>query len=150
MPTWLMLIVLLLAAFRITRLVVRDDFPPLLWMRDRLAGGWRPLTGPEQIVHRKTAGIDREAPIRIDKYKSVPRWAWDTQEINGVLNRYVFRASWSPHWLAELVTCPWCASAYVSGALVALTWVFAGLPVPLLMWPAVWAGSALLASREWA
>jgi hypothetical protein len=139
MSVFLVPVLLVLASYRGTRLVVRDDFPPLLWMRDRLAGGWRPATEAE---HKK---------VLSPEYLSTPVLERQpTMEHEGQLKVWIERASWSPHWLAELVTCPWCASAYVSGALVALTWAFAGLPVPLLMWPAVWAGSALLASREWA
>jgi hypothetical protein len=131
MPTWLMLIVLSLATTRFTRLVTKDDFPPILWVRDRLAGGWRPLTEPEHL-----------APM------SAP-WRCQQQEINGVMSRYVVRKSWSPYWLAELITCPWCSSAYIAAALVSGAAIIVGLPAPLLCWPAVWMAGALLASREW-
>lgn len=143
MSVFLLPLLLVLGSYRLTRLVVKDDFPPMLWIRDRLAGGWRPLTAGEQEtqVNDARAWEDEKTPWPI---------RWTLQEIDGVMNRYVRRASWSPYWLAELLTCPWCASAYVSGAVVALTWWTVGLPVPFLMWLAVWAASALLASREWA
>jgi hypothetical protein len=125
---------MVLTAYRITRLIVRDTFPPVLWLRDRLAGGWRPLTEKEW-AQASSGGLDAFRP---------------TQAIKGVENRYVRRVPWSPYWLAELLSCPWCASAYVSGALTALTDITYGLPVPWLVGPAVWAGASLLASREWA
>lgn len=31
--TWLLLIMLALGCFRLTRLIVKDDFPPILWLR---------------------------------------------------------------------------------------------------------------------
>ncbi|MFD9824875.1 DUF1360 domain-containing protein [Streptomyces violascens] len=99
-----------LATYRLTRLVVRDDFPPLLWARGKLAGGWG---GPAQDVP-------------------------------------VYRAGWSPQWLADLVTCPWCASAWVALGVVGGTDTAVAMPVPVLMWLAAWAGGALLASQDWA
>lgn len=135
---WFTLLVLALAAYRITRLITRDDFPPLLWLRDRVVGGWRPLTQKEWAEARRAGGggLKQFAP---------------TQDIEGQgHSRYVYRASWVPEWLAELWGCPWCVSAYVSGALVALTDVTVGVPRPWLTAVAVWALAALLASREWA
>jgi hypothetical protein len=125
---------LVLTAYRATRLIVKDDFPPVLWVRDRLVGGWRPLTGAEWEQAQKT-GMDQFKP---------------TTAVKGVENRWIVRKPWSPHWLAELLGCPWCVSAYVSGALVLATDLTYGLPVPWLVGPAVWAAAALLASREWA
>ncbi len=126
MDLWLLLIVMSLATYRLTRLTVRDTFPPVLWVRDRLAGGWRPLTEPE--MEKGLSGVD----------------------VDGVKQTYVRRAKWSPYWLAELVSCSWCASGWISLAVTAGTWGAVGLPVPLLIWPAVWAAGSLLASRDWA
>lgn len=125
---------LCLAAYRGTRLIVKDTFPPVLWMRDRLVGGWRPLTEEER---RHVARPDHKPELLLTVQ-------------NGKQLRWVERRAWSPDWLAELLSCPWCASAYVSGALVAATDLTYGLPVPWLVGPAVWAVASLLASREWA
>lgn len=131
----LMLWLLLSAcAYRATRLVVKDTFPPVLWTRDRLAGGWRK---PTEAEWRR---------IRDVKAGPVP---FQVTEVNGQTQRWVQRAKWSPDWLAELITCPWCASAYVSGALVAITDITVGVQWPWLMGGAVWAIAALLGSREW-
>ena len=129
---WFVLVCLVLTSYRVTRLITRDDFPPLLWLRDRIKGGWRPLTAPEweQIRAGDLAALR------------------PTTSIDGVENRWVTRALWVPHWLSELYGCPWCVSAYVSGALVAATDVVHGVPVPWLVGPAVWAGAAILASRK--
>jgi hypothetical protein len=122
MPVWLLLVVMSLATYRGTRLITKDTFPPILWVRDRLAGGWRE-------VHEGEATEDT---------------------VDGVPSRYVFRSSWSPYWLAELVTCPWCASAYVALAVTAGVALTVGVTAPVLVWFAVWGAGALLASREWA
>ncbi len=127
-----------LAAYRLTRLLVKDTFPPVLWVRDRLAGGWRSMTLKELETYN-LATVPERTLLR-------EQWSYDPHDEDQ--ERYVMRASWSPLWLAELITCPWCASAYVSGAVVALTWWAAGVPVPFLQWLAVWAVAAVLASRE--
>ncbi len=129
-------VLLCLTAYRLTRLLIKDTFPPVMWLRDRLVGGWRPITEEERRTIRSAAD-----------HTDVP---FATTDINGVTNRWVVRRAWVPDWLAELLSCPWCASAYISGALVAVTDVTYGVPVPWLVGPAVWAVAALLSSRSWA
>lgn len=133
---WFVFFLLCLTAYRLTRLIVKDTFPPVLWIRDRLAGGWRPLTDKEWEV--------RNWNIAHGQGDVLP----NLTQINGTQNRWVERKPWSPYWLAELLSCPWCASAYVSGALVAVVDLVYGIPVPWLQGPAVWAVAAVLASRE--
>lgn len=132
--TFFLLACLVLTAYRVTRLIVKDTLPPVLWARDRLVGGWRPLTDAEQR-HVQRADHDPEFLVR---------------QHNGRTLRWVHRASWVPDWLAELLSCPWCASAYVSGVLVLVTDLTLGLPAPWLVGPAVWGASALLAAQDWA
>lgn len=133
-------LIMTLAAYRLTRLVVRDTFPPVLWLRDRLAGGWRNLTPTEQRM--LFGGV-----LPGDKAVELRR-AWSVDEERN--QRYVYRWHRSPDWFAELITCPWCASAYVSGAVTAAVDVTVGVPVPYLVGVAVWAGASLLASQDWA
>lgn len=142
MPVWLLILCMAVANYRATRLAVRDDFPPVLWLRDRLAGGWRPLTTREQEKH-PVAIPEADLMVTHPKLGSVMR-------IDGELNRYVRRASWSPYWLAELVSCPWCVSGWLAAALTTAVALTVGVPAPVLVWGAVWGASALLASREWA
>jgi hypothetical protein len=137
---WFVFVALTLTAYRATRLIVKDTFPPVLWLRDRLVGGWRPLTLQELELYTASGAKD-SAALRL-------AWSYDPDDEDRL--RYVSRAGWVPSWLAELFSCPWCASAYVSGALVAAVDITYGLPVPWLVGPAVWALSALLASKEWA
>jgi len=135
MPVWLLLIVMSLATYRGTKLVVEDTFPPVLWLRDRLVGGWRPLTLKEQEIVDRQPGGNHPFPLT---------------EVDGVQQRWNTRRSWSPFWLAELLSCPWCASGWVAAGVTAGTWAVMGLPVPLLVWGAVWGAGALLAAQEWA
>lgn len=55
-----------------------------------------------------------------------------------------------PEWLGKLVTCSWCASGWVTLALVAGIDLLSRQPVPLplVFWLAVWAAAALVAWAE--
>lgn len=140
MPTWLLIACMIVANFRATRLVVRDDFPPILWLRDRLAGGWRPLSLAE---HERYAGASPTA-------KAVMQADWSYDPDDNLRQRYVRRSRWSPCWLAELISCPWCVSGWLSAALTAAVALTVSVPAPVLVWGGVWGASSLLASREWA
>jgi hypothetical protein len=120
-------------SYRLTRLIIRDTFPPVLWLRDRLAGGWRKMTDAEW---RTVRDPKNPTPFQI-------------RDVDGTGNRWVDRASWSPDWLAELITCPWCASAYVSGALTGITDCVIGIQWPWLMGISVWAVAAPVTARNW-
>lgn len=136
-----------IAVYRLTRLGVKDDFPPVLWLRDKLAGGWRPLT-PKEVQQK----ADWDAVHANDPHAPQPEYlTYGAQmDIGGVPNRYVRRAAWSPYWLAELISCPWCLSGWLSGAVTALLDINQSIPDPVLFGFAVWGGAALLASRKWA
>lgn len=129
-----------LTVYRVTRFITRDTFPPVLWLRDHLAGGWRDLTSEEQRF------LFGQAATAEDRVKLRRLWSVNTDGTQ----RYLYRSRFSPYWLAELITCPWCASAYVAGALTLTVDLTYGLPVPWLIGPAVWGAGALLASQEWA
>lgn len=130
-PTWLLVTLMVLAVFRLTRLVVNDDFPPVLWLRDRFVGGWRKLTTDEIASMKYTT--DRP----------------DVVEGDGPKMRYVAKWRWVPNWISDLLSCPWCASGWIAlGVTVGVAFTV-GVPAPLIVWPAVWGGGALLASRQW-
>lgn len=135
MDLWLLLIVMSLAVYRLTRFVVGDTFPPVLWLRDRLAGGWRPLTPGEE---RTLSVLPSEKAVELRK-------AWSVEGED----RYVYRWRLVPQWIADLLSCPWCASGWVALGVTAGVWAVMGLPLPLLVWLAVWALGALIAAQEW-
>lgn len=136
MNEWLLLAVMSLASYRATRLVVEDDFPPVLWMRDRLAGGWRELTASEE----RTLEVLPEA--NLTHLREV--WSVDGE------SRFVHRWGWVPDWLAALVSCSWCASGWISMAAIGVAELTASVPAPVLTWGAVWGCSAILAAQDWA
>lgn len=140
METWLLLIVMSLAVYRGTRLVVADTFPPVLWARDRIAGGWRDLTAEEQrLLFGGVLPGEKAAELR-------KVWSVDTDGEQ----RYLHRWRWVPQWLADLISCPWCASGWVALGVTAGVWAVAGLAMPVLVWLATWAVGALIAGQEWA
>ncbi len=142
MDVWLLLVVMSLATYRGTKLVVEDTFPPVLWLRDRLVGGWRPLTLKESETSR--------LPELEEGQSATVAGLGGLTVVDGTMHRYAQRWKRSPFWLAELISCPWCCSGWVSLAVTAGTWAVVGLPVPVLVWLATWAVGALIAAQEWA
>lgn len=140
MDLWLLLLVMSLAVYRLTRLTVADTFPPVLWARDRLVGGWRPLTMKESETNR--------LPTLEEGQSATVASLGGLTVIDGVTNRYAERARWSPFWLAELLSCPWCASGWIAAGVTAGVWATTDLPLPLLVWGAVWGAGALIAAQE--
>ena len=139
MPVWLLLILMVFAIYRITRLVVKDTFPPVLWLRDHFVGGWRPLTEGEWKTVRAQPGGNQPFPMRDVDHGSGP-----------TASRWITRWKWVPDWLADLLSCPWCASGWVSLAMVVIVAVTVGVPLPILVWPAVWGAGSLIAAQRWA
>jgi hypothetical protein len=146
MPLWPVLLLMTGAAYRLTRLITKDDFPPVLWVRDRLAGGWRPPTTKEQHHPEFPTGELEEGSLT-----NISGLGMFTLS-DGEIQIYARKASWSPYWLADLVSCPWCASAYVSLGLTVAEQQWGGVTLSgmhwTLVWLGVWAGSAQWASRE--
>lgn len=145
MNTALLLLVMSLAVYRGTRLVVADTFPPVLWLRDRLVGGWRPLTAKEQDRYITDVASVVEGPVALPHPRLVALMRTDDQ-----VNRYVRRSKFSPYWLADLLSCPFCASGWIALAVTAGTWSWVSLPLPVLVWFAVWAVGGLIAAQDWA
>ena len=145
MSTWLLLIVMALAVYRLTRLVVVDTFPPVLWLRDRIAGGWRPLTEKEQEKYVTDVAGVVEGPVALPHPTLGALMRTD-----GEVSRYARRWKRSPFWLADLISCPFCASGWVALGVTVGVWATVGLAMPLLVWFATWALGGLLAAQEWA
>jgi hypothetical protein len=152
MPVWLLVLLLSVATYRLTRLVVKDDFPPVLWLRDRMVSGWRPLTEKEWEIYR-AAPRDGLGVKALDLPAGTPAWVRQVRDIDHgnepEASRYVTRARWVPQWLSDLLSCPWCASGWVALVLVTATALTVGVPAPVLVWPAVWGAGSLLAARNW-
>jgi hypothetical protein len=109
MSFWLLFVLMSVACFRLTRLAVKDDFPPILWARNK-------------IIDMKP---DHQVILRDGSPSYMDHW-----------------------WFGSLVSCMWCASAYISGGIVIAVWLTQGLPLPILWWFAVWGAGAWLVSRS--
>lgn len=148
MPDWLLLIVISLAVYRLTRLIVKDTFPPVLWLRDHFVGGWRPLTPAEWRYVRGHEG--RANSLDLLKGERPAFVVRDVDHGDGpTASRWVDRWKWVPDWLADLLSCPWCASGWISLAVVVAVVFTVGVPAPVLVWPAVWAAGSLIAGQKW-
>jgi hypothetical protein len=145
-PDWLLLVVISLAVYRLTRLIVKDTLPPVLWLRDRFVGGWRPLTAAEWEIVRR----EGQPPVVIGKVDPLPFRMGDIDHGNGPeASRWVEKWTWVPDWFSELLSCPWCASGWVSLAVVVAVAFTVGVPAPVLVWPAVWGAGSLVAAQKW-
>lgn len=95
------LLIDLLAVYRLTRLVTTDVFPPILAVR-----GWILRRWPDE----ETQFGDSEVQV-IEELD---------QAVVGKVPVVPYKMGWwvaaRPHWLGELITCPWCASVWLAGA----------------------------------
>lgn len=145
MTPWLLLLLMSLAVYRLTRLLVDDTFPPVLWLRDRVIGGWRPLTDKEQHTSRLPESWEEGQAATIAGLGSVMLMS------DGVLHRYVHRSARVPFFFAGLLSCPYCTSGWAALAVTVGVWWWLGLAIPLLvlLWLGSWALGGMLAAQEW-
>jgi len=123
-------VVMCLCSYRITRFVVKDDFPPMIWLRDRLVGDWREV---REVEKGRSWGAD-----------------WTTGTLEGLPMVRRQRWHWTPQWLADLLSCPWCASGWLSLGVVAAGDAFVSVPLPAVTWIAVWGVASVIAAQDWA
>lgn len=51
MPDWLLVLLVCVATYRLTRLLALDEFPPTAWMRDRVERRFGADSSPAYLVH---------------------------------------------------------------------------------------------------
>lgn len=119
------LLVAALAVTRLTRLVTRDEFPPVQAARDWLLARW-----PAEDTAFASPQDARVPTVPVGD-------VWVPE---------------SPHWFGDLITCPWCAGFWIASLVTVGLWATGAL---VLAWPVwlllPWAFSqvaGLLASWE--
>jgi hypothetical protein len=118
----LLVILLCVAVYRVTRLVVEDAFPPIAVPREWLLNWWQP--DDDWIVAKKRDGSWKHPDAK-------PHWG----SFGGSL-RYLF-------------SCPWCMSVWVGAAMVWGTdQLILSVPYPWLTWAASSAVTGLLFGLE--
>lgn len=132
-----------LTVFMLTHLIVNLDFPPVLWLRGKVVGGWREPTMRETYHESFPTGqLDEHA------LTNVPDLGMFTLN-DGEINVWDSRSGRVPFFFGELMSCPWCVGAWVALAVTAGTVFTVGVPAPVLVWFTTWALGSLLASRGW-
>lgn len=122
MADWLLILLLVLATYRVTRLIIEDSFPPIAVPRDHLINWWAP--DEEWILAKDRHGAYKHP-------KANPHW--------GALGRS----------LRYLFTCPWCMSVWVGTAIVWGTDVwFAHVPLPVFVVAAASGLTGLMSALE--
>lgn len=147
--TWLEAVLAVLAAYRITRLIVVDDFPPVAaarrWLLARYpttedvfyASEVEPYCSPP--LYHLIAGGETDHQTLLDA-------GWPEEPPQVTVTRHgttvhldPTEESWRPqvgHPVGDLISCPWCIGFWISTAVVA--WLVF-LPA---VWLAPWALSA--------
>lgn len=130
--TVLLVLGLLAATWRATRLLVVDEFPPVKAIREGFI--------------RVFAVVDESGMVRAGRG---PHWGEKTAE--ATLGTHVVRAAAGvlrglAHAIAYVWTCQWCMSVYAGAALVTLADWRLSVPYP---WLVVASGSALAGAMSW-
>lgn len=120
---WLVVVLIALATFRLTRLVVKDTIPAVKVPRDAIVNWLDPDDAwkIEWLASRELAG---------KPYLDPP---------SGHLGA-VGKS------LAYLLSCPWCMSVWVGAAVTYATNLWVSVPMPWLTWAAACAVTGLLAN----
>lgn len=168
MNDWLLILLIFLATFRLTRLAIKDEVPIVKVPRDALIKFLDPT--PEQRAADPTArghwngrkpntGLFVIAILILAAGAAVTwtfladgdnGWAAATA-IGAALTAVVLAiigAGDTGSTLATLLECPWCFGAWAGGAVVLVTSQITSVPVPFLVWIAAAAVTGLIANAE--
>lgn len=120
LPLLWQLLIVTVAAWWITRLVVVADFPPTVWLRETVWSRW-----PADDTLYPDDGVvipDPDLPAEgIVNGRVAVDWDDDLQLWRPV----------RPRGFGNLVACPWCTAPYVTAVVVAVWMVW---PLSLWLW----------------
>lgn len=168
MSPWLLVTLIFLATFRLTRLAIKDEVPIVKVPRDALIRFLDPT--PEMIAaepglkghwngRKPNAALFAIAIIVLLTGAAVT-WTFLADGDNGwaaaiaigsaliAVVLAIVGAGDTGSTLATLLECPWCMSAWVGGAVVLVTSQIVSVPAPFLVWIAASAVTGLTANAE--
>ena len=94
-----------LAVYRLTRLVTKDSFPPILRAREWLLRRW---PSEDTELGESEWSEHLSGWVEVPRPEGVRAWEWERRWVPV-----------EPHWLGELITCVYCASIWLAGLVVA-------------------------------
>ena len=169
---WLTVALVVLATWRITRLIIRDDFPPVAHLRDRILARW-PTEANRYYASEVDDPTAEITAIRIPRRR---RWRLPAsrivlyeQAITVAINdghpygtdddtgETILFGDQHPTWspvestaIGTLITCVYCAGFWIS--VIAVLTVWAATPAGTLpavgWWAAPWALSAVVVAVD--
>ncbi len=86
--------------------------------------------------------------IFLTVYRVTRLIALDAFPLFAVPRDAVLRRLGEDHWFSYLITCMWCTSVYVSGAVVGLADLWISVPLPVMVWLAASAITGYMAVHE--
>lgn len=120
MEPWFVYLLITLVTYRVTRLVIKDTFPPIGVPRDHLINWWEPDDDwSARALRRNTPTEDFP----------VPHW--------GAVGRS----------LRYLFTCPWCMSPWVGAVVTYVFTLYVSVPLPVVAVIVAAAGTGLIATK---
>jgi hypothetical protein len=130
--TVLLVLGLIFATWRVTRLLVVDEFPPVKALREWTVRTFGVVDGEGKLVGGRGPG-------------------WGAKAAEATVGTHLARAAAAlvrgvAHAVAYVWTCPWCMSVWAGAALVAAADWRLSVPYP---WLIVAAGSALSGAMSW-
>jgi hypothetical protein len=131
----LLIILLFLAVYRGTRLIVKDKIPVIDIPREAFVQRWGAFEDALRIPDPKR----HNWLVRGFRYVFAGQWP----SINGLTRTNLVMKS-----LAYLWECPWCTSVWVGAAVVYTSAQYVDLPYPWLVWGAASAVTGLLVNVE--
>lgn len=133
----LLVLLLVVASFRVTRFITRDKLPLIEIPREAFVERWGAFDGVKRQIH--------EGPRR---WWLVRAWRWlfamEFPAIRGG-NTYTNLVMKSAAYLWE---CDWCMGVWVSGGVVYAATLYVSVPYPVLVWLTAAAATGLIASYE--
>lgn len=118
---YLLTMLIMLATYRVTRLITRDKLPLIALPRDKFVERW---------------GVYEDEPD-----KTIPIGVRDRIQDGRRTNLFM-------RSLAYLWECDWCMSIWVGALVVYAVNYYVGVPLPVLQWLAASAVTGILAQQE--